>query len=309
MTLQQLEYIIALAEHANFTKAADVCGVKQPTLSTMIHRLEEELGVTLFDRLKRPVETTDIGEEIVAQARVVLGEAGKITDMVQEEFHAMSGTLSIALLPTIAPFLLPLLLPSLQGAFKGVSLEIKELKTSICLEALLQRELDLAIIASEPENPLLRSRPLFYEEFLGYVSRNIKSFDKPLLHSSDVMPEDLWLLDEGHCFRDQLVRFCKLKEQSQQNISYGEGSIFGFMHMVEAGHGLTFIPQLAKRYLSSEQLKLVRPFAMPRPVRGIYLVWHKDFVRHTILNRVEETVKQSVPQEMLELELGQLLAR
>lgn len=309
MTLQQLEYIIALDEYGNFTRAADACGVTQPTLSTMIQRLETELGITIFDRTRQPIATTEIGEDIIAQAKVVLGEAGKMEDIVREKSIDLMGTLNISFLPTIAPFLLPILLPKMRQALGGLKINIKELKTNDAYDDLLRRNIDMAVVASEPENDAFRSRLLYYEEFLGYIPPSNKLFHEPLLHSSAISIDELWLLSEGHCFRSQLERFCKLKEESEAAISYAEGSLMGFMHMVEEGEGMTFIPSLAKRYLSEEQSKMVKTFALPRPIRGIYLVCHKDYIRYTLLKKVEETIKATVPQEMLTIAAGQKIAK
>lgn len=309
MTLQQLEYILSLYEHANFTRAADACGVTQPTLSTMIQRLETELGAPLFDRTRQPVMATELGKCVVEQARMVLSDVSKINDIVNETKHSLEGTFRVSLLPTIAPFLLPLIFPPKGPNFDKISLNIKEFKTARALDALLSRDIDMAIIASEPDNPMLDSRLLFYEEFLGYVSQNSAAYQKKVLHSSDVDPKELFLLNEGHCFRDQLVRFCKLKAKAHDKNSYGEGSLLGFMHIVEAGYGVTFIPQLAEKYLSAEQQKHIRPFATPRPVRGIYLVWHKSFVRYSIIDLITKLVQDAVPKEMLELSSIQMLAK
>lgn len=309
MTLQQLEYIIALDEYGNFTRAADACCVTQPTISTMIQRLEVELGVTIFDRTRQPIVPTEVGENIIAQAKVVLGEASKMDALVQEQYSALSGELNISLLPTIAPFLLPKLLPNWKKAFSGLKINIKEYKTQVAYDKLLRRELDVAIVASTPESDALRSRELYFEEFLGYIPPSNKLYTEKSLRSREINIDELWLLSEGHCFRTQLENFCKLKEERQASISYAEGSLMGFMHMVEEGEGMTFIPSLAQTYLSDEQKKMVRPFAIPRPIRSIQMVWHKDYVRHTLLNKIEETIKKTVPENMLTIVPGQKLAK
>ncbi len=301
MTLQQLEYIIALDEYGNFTRAAEACGVTQPTLSTMIQRLETDLGITIFDRSKQPVIPTEIGENIIAQARVVLGEASKMNALVQEKYSALTGTLRMSLLPTIAPFLVPKLMPELHKNFTDLKISILEKKTAVAYDSLIRREIDVAVVATEPDNDALRYRGLYYEEFLGYVSPQSKMFKEAVVHSSEVPINDLWLLSEGHCFRDQLKQFCKLKKESDAAISYAEGSLLGFMHMVEEGEGMTFIPELALEYLCPEQKKMVKPFAVPHPARAIYLVWHKDYVRFALLKQLAETIRNAVPKHMLSL--------
>lgn len=309
MTLQQLEYILALNEHGNFTKAAEACGVTQPTLSTMIQRLEQELAVPLFDRIKQPIEPTDIGRSVIRQARTILGEASKVKEIIDEASQSITGSFTMSFLPTISPFLVPLVLPKMVETFSEAQVNIKEAKTSDTLNALINREIDLAVIATEPEHHMLQSTLLYYEEFIGYVPKGPKYWDNRILHSSDINAEDLWLLDEGHCFRDQLIRFCKLKDEAKHHLSYSKGSLFGFMHLVEKGFGLTIIPHLAVHYLSEEQKQHCRSFAVPRPTRGIYLVWNNDFVRHSIIKKVTEIIQSAVPKEMLELGSEQNLAK
>ena len=309
MTLQQLEYVVALAEEQHFSKAATRCNVTQPTLSTMVQRLEEELQVELFDRTKHPIKTTALGEQLVKQARRILSEASKISGIVDDTVNSLSGVVNVGILPTIAPYLMPLVLPRWLEQFKSMKINVKELKTKECYAALSRWDIDLAIIASEPESDDFDGSLLYYEEFLGYVSANYKTDMPDKLFSSDIIADKLWLLAEGHCFRDQLLRFCQLSQRSKFPISYKEGSIAGFMHLVESGHGLTFIPALAELYLSSEQKALVKRFAIPRPARAIWLVYRKDYMRERILQAMTQTLRAAVPEEMLTLAREQSLAK
>lgn len=307
MTLQQLEYLLALDRHRQFAKAAAACDITQPTLSTMIQRLEEELGVTLFDRTQQ--RPTEIGLKVIDQAKCILQEASQIRSIIDEEKHTIQGTFTLAILPTIAPYLLPMVLPKWRTSFKDLELRIVEMKTSDCLKAIADRTIDMAIIASDPEHTDIRYSQLYFEEFLGYVSRNEKIYRSSVVRTAEVDAQRMWLLDEGHCFRDQLVRFCQLKSQSKAKLTYSEGNLLSFMHLVEAGQGLTFIPKLAERYLDTNQRTLIRPFAIPRPVRGIYLAYRRDFVRQSILALFEESIQSSVPREMLSISPEQMLAK
>ena len=167
----------------------------------------------------------------------------------------------------------------------------------------------MAIIASAPEVEGMQYRLLFYEEFLGYVSRNEKIYCSSVVRSSEVDASRLWLLDEGHCFRDQLVRYCQLSASAKRAIRYSEGNLLSFMHLVEGGQGMTFIPKLAERYLGTEQRSLVRPFAIPRPVRAIHLAFRSDFVRTSLLDAFASTICSSVPQDMLQMAPNQALAK
>ena len=173
------------------------------------------------------------------------------------------------------------------------------------LEALKAGELEAVLIAGAAEGAHFHSIPLYYESFLGYVSRHNALFKKEMIRSSEVSGEQLWLLDEGHCFRDQLMRFCQLESAQSCQIAYRLGSMETFMRMVESGKGITFTPELAVLQLNDEQKRLVRPFAMPRPTRRIYIVTRTDFIRHTLLNMLIEKIKACIPKEMLTLQNGQ----
>ena len=219
MNIQQLEYILAVDKHRHFGKAAEQCRVTQPTLSMMIQKLEEELGVKLFDRNVQPVVPTAAGRKVIDQARIVLQQASMIKDIVNEEEQSVSGVFKLAVLPTIAPYLLPRFLQQVTSAYPELDLRILEMKTSPTLAALIKGEIDAAIIANQPTEPQLQGDTLFYEQFYGYVARNESVFKKELIRTADISDDRLWLLDEGHCFRDQLVRFCQMEKDIFQCIS------------------------------------------------------------------------------------------
>ena len=305
MNIQQLEYILAVDRYRHFARAAEHCRVTQPTLSMMIQKLEEELEVKLFDRSTQPVMPTEAGRKVVEQARKVLYEIGQIKGIVREEENRLSGIFRMAVLPTIAPYLLPRFLQPLQEKYPEMDLRILEMQTAPTLQALQKGEIDAAIIANQPEEASLAGDTLYYEEFFGYVSPNEPVFEKPLLRTADINDERLWLLDEGHCFRDQLVRFCQREKVKIHQAAYRLGSLETFMRMVESGNGMTFIPELAVAQLGPKQRELVRPFAIPRPTREIVFVRRKDFVRYHVAAVLIEQIRGSVPPEMLALRAGQ----
>ncbi|WP_321332397.1 hydrogen peroxide-inducible genes activator [uncultured Bacteroides sp.] len=307
MTIQQLEYIFAVDQFRHFAKAAEHCNVTQPTLSAMIQKLEEELGVKLFDRNVQPVCPTAVGEKVLAQARIVLAQASHVKEIINEEQQLLSGTFRLGVLPTIAPYLLPRFFPQLMEKHPEMDIRVTEMKTLDIRQALLTEEIDAAIIANLPEDTSLTGECLFYEQFYGYVSRKEPLFKHELIRTSDITGERLWLLDEGHCFRDQLVRFCQMEAVKLSQMAYRLGSMETFMRMVESGKGITFIPGLAVDQLSSEQKELVRPFAVPRPTRQIVLVTSKNFIRHSLLQVLKEEIKAAVPKEMLRLQAVQHL--
>lgn len=307
MNIQQLEYILAVDAYRHFAKAAEHCRVTQPTLSMMIQKLEDELGIKLFDRNSQPVKPTPAGKKVIEQARNVLYQASLIKDIVNEEEQSLKGPFRLAVLPTIAPYLLPRFMQKLSSKNKELDLRIREMQTAPTLSALLNGEIDAAIIANQPTENQLQGDTLFYEEFYGYVSKGDPIFKKERIRSTDISDERLWLLDEGHCFRDQLVRFCQMEKVKVRQAAYRLGSLETFMRMVESGNGVTFIPELATYQLSEEQKELVRPFAIPKPAREIVFVTRKDFIRHSIAQILIDSIKQSVPKQMLSLRGDQKL--
>lgn len=307
MTIQQLEYILAVDQFRHFAKAAEYCHITQPTLSAMIQKLEEELGVKLFDRTMQPVCPTIVGEKVIAQARIILEQTSKVKEIISEEKGALTGRFRLAVLPTIAPYLLPRFFPQLLEKYPELDIQVMEMKTQDIQQALHKGEIDAAILATNQDDNALQEIPLFYEQFFGYVSRKEPLFKHELIRTSDITGERLWLLDEGHCFRDQLMRFCQMEAVKVHQMAYRLGSMETFMHMVENGKGITFIPELAVMQLTKEQQELVRPFAIPRPTRQILLVTSKNFIRNRLLQVLKEEIQAAVPKEMLALQAIQCI--
>ena len=299
MTLQQMEYIVAVYRLRHFAKAAESCGVTQPTLSAMILKLEKELGVKLFERSSQQVLPTPIGKLVVEQAWKVLSRANKIKDIVAEQQHSLSGSFRVGILPTIAPYLLPRFFTKLEQQNPDIDFHIYEMKTAEIKKALSRGELDAAIAVRLDELDVYDQTSMYYEQFIAYVAKNDALFSHKNIKTSDLSNEFLWLLDEGHCFRDQLVKFCNLKSATESKSKYSLGSIETFMRMVESGQGVTFIPELALSQLSEQQKELVRPFALPIPVRDVVLLTTKNFVRHSIADLIIKAVKENVPESML----------
>lgn len=301
MTLQQMEYIVAVYRMRHFAKAAEQCNVTQPTLSSMIQKLEDELGIKIFDRTTQPVMPTPCGKLVIEQAWKVLVRARKIKEIVAEEKKSLTGTFRIGILPTIAPYLLPRFFPQFISQHKEMDLRIVEMKTNDIKRALAHGDIDAAILVSLDNMENFIQTPLFFEQFMAYVSHNDTLFQSTAIRTSDLNDRFLWLLDEGHCFRDQLVKFCELKSAHTSKTAYTLGSIETFMRMVENGKGITFIPELALHQLSPSQRELVRPFALPIPTREIVMLTAKNFVRHSIKNLLVEKIKECVPENMLKM--------
>ncbi|MDR1003694.1 MAG: LysR family transcriptional regulator [Prevotellaceae bacterium] len=307
MTLQQLEYILAVDGFHHFAKAAEHCHVTQPTLSAMIQKLEEELEVKIFDRSQQPVVPTPIGTHIIEQARRVLVESNQVKHIIEEEKHSLSGTFHLGILPSIAPYLLPRFFPQLAKSHPQLDIRVTEMKTADIKQALGRSEIDAGIVANLDDMELFVKTPLLYDQFYGYVSRESPLFKHDRLRTSDLVNQPLWMLDEGHCFRDQLVRFCQLEAARASQQRYRLGSLETFMRMVESGRGITFIPELAVLQLTEPQQALVRPFAIPTPTRQLIVLTNKQFVRRTMLDTLVGEIRQSVPKEMLKLKGTQQL--
>lgn len=305
MTLQQLEYILAVNQFRHFAKAAEYCRVTQPTLSAMIQKLEEELDTRIFDRSQQPVCPTPVGIHIIEQAQNILVQANRIKNIIEEEKHSLTGTFKLGILPTVAPYLLPRFFPQLMKKYPDLNIRVVEMKTNDIKKALQTGEIDAGIVASLAGMEELQQTPLFYEQFFAYVSREDALFNNEVIRTSDLNGEQLWLLDEGHCFRDQLVRFCQMKSARASQLAYHLGSMETFMRMVESGKGVTFIPELAVLQLGDAQKELVRSFAIPCPTRQVVLLTNKNFIRHTLLEVLVKEIKLSVPKEMLSLKATQ----
>lgn len=299
MTLQQLEYVIAVYRMKHFSKAADYCNVTQPTLSSMIQKLEEELGVTIFDRQTNPIQPTREGKAVIDQAWKVLFRARKLRETVEEEKQSLLGPFLIGVLPTIAPYLIPRFFPQLMNEHQEMDLRIIEMKTKDMKKALIRGEIDAGILARVDGLEGMQCEPLFKEKYFAYVAKNDPLFKRKSIRAADLTGEYLWLLDEGHCFRDQLVKFCHLKAASRSKRAYTLGSIETFMRIVEHDKGVTFIPELAISQLSEEQKQLVRPFAVPVPTREIIMMTTSHFIRTTLLQHLITRIRSAVPERML----------
>ena len=301
MTLQQLEYIVAVYRTRHFVKAAEACGVTQPTLSAMIQKLEAELDVKLFERSSQQVMPTAIGKVVVEQAWKVLNRARKLKDIVAEEKKSLTGTFRLGILPTIAPYLLPRFFPRLMRENSSLEIRVVEMKTADIRRAIDRGEIDAAVMVDTGDLDDYALTTLFYEQFLAYVSPSDQLSAKKSIKTSDLNNELLWLLDEGHCFRDQLVKYCQLKAAKTSQSAYSLGSIETFMRIVENGQGVTFIPELATMQLTPTQKELVRPFAIPIPTREVVMATSKAFVRQSLLDMIVGQIRNSVPEKMLKL--------
>jgi len=300
MTFTQLEYIVALDTWRHFSIAAEKCFVTQPTLSMQIQKLEDELGLKIFDRSKQPVIATEAGAEIVDQARRILGERNVINEIVQQKKGVLTGELRIGIIPTLAPYLLPLFIQSFNKKYPNVKLVVNEMMTEFIVSRLREGRIDVGILVTPLQENGIKEHVLFYEELLVYVSKKNAAFKKQYVLAQDIDPDKLWLMEEGHCFRSQIVNLCELRKASESgsHFEYEAGSIETLRRMVEINDGITILPELTTLDLSAKQLQLIRQFKKPAPMREVSLVVHRDFVKKRLIEALKEEIITAVPEKI-----------
>ena len=307
MTIQQMEYLVALDKHRQFVKAADACGVTQSTLSMMVKKLEEELDTIIFDRDTQPIRPTAIGEKIISQAKVILFHTEQLKEITTSERVQASGDVHLAIIPTVATDVIPLIIKNIRKDNPDIHLYAYEMMTCDILEKLAKAELDIAIMATPPKNSSLLEIPLYYEKFYAYVSPLDPLYGKAELNSSDLPLERAWMLKEGNCLRDQIFYFSHGK--SGYTANYEAGSIDTLVRIVNANGGFTVIPELHLPFLSDTEKENVRSLVSPDVVREISIVIRRDFVRERILNEVANAVKKSIPEHMIDSGLKKFAIR
>ncbi len=300
MTITQLEYIVAVDTHRHFAKAAEKCFITQPTLSMQIQKLEEKLGSKIFDRSKQPVIPTEIGEEIIQQARIILNEVKKIDQLISDKQGILQGELKIGIIPTLAPYLLPLFLQPFLKKYPDVIIKVKEMTTDIIVEKLKTGRIDAGLLVTPLQEPSITEYPLFYEELVAYVSKKNAAFKKTYVLADDIDLKELWLLEEGHCFRSQIINLCELKKQTKEksNFEYEAGSVETLRKMVELNNGVTILPELATLDFSTKQLNMIRHFKSPAPVREVSLVTHRDYMKKKLIDVLKQQIIDILPPKL-----------
>lgn len=299
MTLVQLEYIVALDAFKHFAKAAAHCHITQPSLSMQVQKLEEELGVQIFVR-SNPVTTTETGQLVIDQAKKILAEANSMQQLVQQEKNILSGTMKIGIIPTLAPYLLPQFLQRFIKRYPQVRLIIHELTTENIVSQLKNGSFDAGIMATPLKVPELKEQFLFNEEFVAYVSRKEKLFNKKYILADDIDVHSMWLLEEGHCLRNQVMNLCTLQKDSsiEKNFDYAAGSIETLKHFVDKNGGITLLPELATYDMTNAKKGMLRYFKSPAPVREISLVTLKTYAKTGLFNILKQTIIESIPAQM-----------
>ena len=299
MTLVQLEYIVAVDTYRSFVSAAEKCFVTQPTLSMQVQKLEEFLNIKIFDRSKQPIIPTEIGMQVIAQARVVLQENKKIKEIISSQQQDVIGELRIGIIPTIAPYLLPKVISAMLEKYPELKLLIWEYTTEDIIHHLKTGVIDCGILATPLVDQNISETPIYYENFVSYISKNSKLYKKKTIDANDLEDENIWLLNEGHCMRTQVLNICRsTKNNRLQSLTYNTGSVETLIRMVDVNDGATLLPELALTDLSAKQLNKVRYFKSPEPVREISLVTHKNFIKKRMLNALKEEILAIIPKNM-----------
>jgi LysR family transcriptional regulator, hydrogen peroxide-inducible genes activator len=300
MTTVQLEYVVAVDTYRSFVVAAEKCFVTQPTLSMQIQKLEDELGIKIFDRSKLPVVPTEIGVAVIAQGRVILKESGRIKEIIAGHKKEVQGTLRVGIIPTLAPYLLPRILTAFIKKYPKVKLEIWEHPTEQIEQLLKQEQLDCGLMATPLENPSLEEQPLFYESFVVYAAKTNELFEKKFIKPEDIDVREVWLLNEGHCMRNQVLNICKDKFTmgEYKNLEYNTGSVETLKRMVDLNAGYTILPELSLQDMSARQMNMVRYFKAPEPVREISLVTHRFFIKQALIAAFMKEILAHVPDKM-----------
>lgn len=289
--------MLAVEAHRHFGKAAASCFVTQPTLSMMIQKLEEELETKIFDRSKQPVVSTPIGELIIEQARKVLLEQERLIDLMRQQKSMLSGELRVGIIPTLAPYLVHRFINQFLEKYPGIRLFVSEHVTSSIIKRLKKNQLDVGILVSPLGDPAIKETPLFYEPLLVYSSHTYK---KHFLLPEDLEPEELLLLEEGHCLRSQIMNLCELRRRSESRLNYQSGSLETLMRLVGTGQGITILPAMAVETLNTEQKQHVFPFKAPAPVREVSLATHRNFMKSDLIAALKAEIMESIPKEFVD---------
>lgn len=295
MNLQQLEYIVAVDTHRHFVTAAEHCFVTQATLSMMIKKLEEELDVRIFDRSRQPVVPTEVGAQIILQARVILNETARLKEVINASKGKLAGDLKLGVIPTIAPYLVPLFLNGFLIKYPEINVHLHEGTTEDLIERLRRQQLDAAVLAT-PLHTELNERPMYFEPFFIYAAAEEKLAKKKYVSADELNDHVLWLMEEGHCLRSQVMNICSARrnESTSGRLVYQAGSIETLIRLVDAGRGATILPELATAGLTKKQNALLREFKPPVPGREVSLVTRPDVVKQSMLDALVNEIQKAV---------------
>jgi LysR family transcriptional regulator, hydrogen peroxide-inducible genes activator len=293
MTITQLQYVLAVAEHKNFTVAAEKCYVTQPTLSMQIQKLEEELDIQIFDRGKKPIQLTDVGQMIVAQAKNIVNESGRIKDIVDQQKGYIGGEFRVGIIPTIMPTLLPMFMNNFIKKYPRVNLIIEERTTEEIIRMLKNGQLDAAIAATPLNEDFIKEVVLYYEPFVAYVPESNPSFSKKEFDVNDleINLSNILLLQDGHCFRNNVLNICKATGlPNDVPFQIESGSFETMVKLADEGLGMTLLPYLHTLDMHPKSATKLRHFKEPRPSREVSLIYNRKELKLHIIEALRATI-------------------
>ncbi|MCR9153793.1 MAG: LysR substrate-binding domain-containing protein [Bacteroidetes bacterium] len=300
MTLTQLSYLIAVDNHRHFARAAEACFVTQPTLSMQIQKLEEELGVLLFDRSKHPVRPTTIGEKLIGQARTILHEAERMNQILQESKNVLEGPFKLGIIPTVTPSLVPRFLSKFTAKFPKIQLQVIELTTELIVEKLQRDELDAGILATPLKERSIIEKPLYYEPFMAYIPQDHRLGKESFVTNSELDIDEILLLNEGHCFRNSVINLCHSSPSlGDKNVDLESGNFDILVKLSKQGYGMTLVPYLYAIDLAKEEQVNVKPIADPKPTREISLVYSRAELKIKVIEEIGRIIQSSIPEKLL----------
>lgn len=291
MTITQLHYVLAVAEHQNFTKAAQKVFVTQPTLSMQIQKLEEELEVTIFDRTKKPIQLTEVGQKIVQQARNIVNESDRIQDIVDQQKGFIGGIFRLGVIPTVMPTLLPMFIGNFIKKYPKVKLKIEELHTEAILEKLKEGHLDAAIAATPLQMEGIKENVLYYEPFVAYIPSEQELSKPEKIDVDDLNINNMLLLEDGHCFKDGIINLCKASRNYEDDqLQLESGSFETLIKLANEGLGMTLLPYLHTLDIKDSEKKNLKMFKDPVPAREVSLIYNRSELKMQIIEALRSTI-------------------
>lgn len=309
ITLTQLEYIVAIDEYRHFATAADKCFVTQPTLSMQIKKLEDELGVIIFDRSRQPVVPTDIGARLIEQARMALSSAERIKEIIKEQQQEVEGSLKIGIIPTLAPYLLPIFIGHYIRKYPAVKVEVEELVSEEIIRRLKHDLIDVGLFVTPYGEEKIIEKPVFYEEMLVYAHPEHHLLRQKEISVTDIATSEIWMLGDGHCFRNQVVNLCAMSGVQHNSLpfSFESNSLETLMKIVDVEGGFTLIPELALQYMPESKKRQVKSLAENKPLREVSVIYSRHYTKQKLISLLCDEIRAVVPTKMLDAKRGMVV--
>jgi len=309
MTINQFKYIRAISKYRSFSKASEMLGITQPALTLQVKKLEQEVGFMLFNRTQKPLSVTKEGEIFLQKTAQILNQIDQLQDLSATLELDIKGTLTLGIIPTIAPYLVPLFMDDLQINYPQLTVHIKELVTEDIIDLIKNGELDAGIVATPIQTKGVNFKTLLYEKFYLFVSEKNKLYSKPAIKVDEIALTELWYLNEGNCFQNQVNALCKISDKitEKQNLKYQSNSIESLRYIVEHRGGITFIPELATLTIPPDQEDMIKSINGLQPVREISLVTARFVAKQKLIDVFVEVLMKNIPLNMKKIKGDMIL--